>query len=602
MAGHKFSYSGRIERQQKFMIEFETSGSIKHTCLAVGIKYGTYEMWRREYPEFKAKIDEIKVKKGFGQKGMSKVKPEDLQERWSSVGFADFRKQWFKMDTPAFQIEIVEAYENTEPGKITLILIPPEHGKTTLFEDYAVWKLATDPSYRFTVGSESQSMSRKILARVKNRLDPEGPFPYFVQMFGPFVPQTSSQMESRGEGIATSKTRQPWGQDYFNVYKKGGQDERDYSMVALGIGSQIAGTRTDHLHIDDVMSLKNLTQADGVLEIIRQDWLSRPGQRGRTTVNGTRVGIDDVYELMEEAFDEDILQIIKLPALRRSSYTKKLEPLWPYDEETGWGWTPEMLDRQRRTVGESAWDRNYMQKPSAKGAQTFQSDIVENTFNPLRSLTHTDPDPDNGPLYVGLDPSIGGSNVFTVNQAGEKFTLWDIREDFNLTSNADMARVLEELLLKFTVRGCFVSDVVIEEMAFQKGLLNDDAFIELRNRWGFAIRGHSTGSNKYDPNFGVASMVHHMANGTIDLPGADDSYTRQIRESFVKELYKWRPYKRGTRLKQDQVMAFWFPYIVWMQRRRSNSQASKPEGNAWRGQGLGYDPTKARVLTGGMYS
>jgi len=309
-------------------------------------------------------------------------------DEWHKKEFYVFRKHYFKMDTPDFQLELVNSYEHTPPGQITMILLPPEHGKTTLFEDYASWKLALEPSYRFTVGSESQGMARKILSRVKLRMDPDGPFPRYVNEWGPFIPQTKGRRKNTGN--ADSAIRQPWGADFFNVYRKSDHDERDFSMVALGIGSQVAGTRTDHLHLDDVQSLNNISSAAKDAQKIRQDWFSRPGQRGRTTINGTKVEIGDIYEILEEELSSRVLNIIRLPAIIDRGNGP--EPLWPYDEKSQTGWTMEMLDRQREIVGEDAWNRNYMQKPVAKGDSTFTEESVGRCLNPLRSMLH-DADP-----------------------------------------------------------------------------------------------------------------------------------------------------------------------------------------------------------------
>lgn len=140
-----------------------------------------------------------------------------------------------------------------------------------------------DPEFRITVGSEGQDMSRKILHRVRSRMEAHGPYPAYVAQYGPFTPQNDSGR----------RTLQPWGADYFNIFKKAEHDERDYSMVGLGWRSKIAGTRTDHLHVDDIQSRVSLNLSEQMLDVFRQDWLSRPGENGRTTINGTRVGEGD---------------------------------------------------------------------------------------------------------------------------------------------------------------------------------------------------------------------------------------------------------------------------------------------------------------------
>ena len=281
---------------------------INDACLIAGVTRSAYEKWRQRIPDFAAKADACRIK-ALENTGV------EIEEDSS---FQIFRREYFGHESPWFHLRAIEAYENTPPGNITLILWPPEHGKTTLAEDYFCYKLATNPEFRITVGSEGQDMARKILGRIRTRMEPTGPYPRYVAKFGPFVPQNASGR----------KTAQAWGADYFNVYKKSRHDERDYSMVSLGWRSKIAGTRTDHLHIDDIQSRVSLNLTEQMFEIFRQDWLTRPGENGRTSINGTRVGEDDFYEQLMKEIDSDILRVIKFPAIVTNDKGEP-EPLWP---------------------------------------------------------------------------------------------------------------------------------------------------------------------------------------------------------------------------------------------------------------------------------
>ena len=53
------------------------------------------------------------------------------------------------------------------------------------------------------------------------------------------------------------------------------------------------------------------------------------------------------------------------------------------------------------------------------------------------------------------------------------------------------------------------------------------------------------------------------------MPYADDKSTRHMVDQLIRQLKAWRPLKRGTRLRQDQVMALWFIWILWRQRKQS---------------------------------
>ena len=537
MTGNASKERGESNRRL-FLEAIEHHGKINDSLAIVGVTRSAYEKWRQRIPEFAAKVDAIRLK--FALEGP----PEE-----KTGSFEEFRFEHFGHSSPWFHIAAIDAYEKTPPGNITLILWPPEHGKTTLAEDYFCYKLATNPEFRITVGSEGQDMARKILGRIRSRMEPHGPFPKFVAKYGPFVPQNQSGR----------KTAQPWGADYFSVFKKNRHDERDYSMGSLGWRSKIAGTRTDHLHIDDIQSRVSLNLTEQMFEIFRQDWLTRPGENGRTTINGTRVGEDDFYERVMLQIDEDILKVIRFPAIINNAKGEP-EPLWPEM------FTMEQLDRIRRKVGDEAWSRNYMQEPSSSLTATFTDDAIKKCLHPLRSPLH-DP-PKDCTIYIGLDPALGGNNcVMAATPHEDKLKILFLREDIGFTRNEQILGVVEDAILRCRKNGASVSDVVIEAMVFQKGLARDQRLIEMTDLYGFRVREHLTGMNKYDETIGIPSMALSFMRGEIEIPYADDAPTRHQADELIRQLKSWRPLVRGTHLRQDRVMALWFIWILWRQRR-----------------------------------
>lgn len=715
----KQNYLEAERRREEFLTEIRGGLSPKEACELLGITPATYRAWRSRDSFFAAEVDSIRT-------GARQFKEE--APTWEN--FAEFRKLFFGHETPFHQAMIVNALEQTAPGDITMVLVPPEHGKglhvetpiptprgwkkmgdldvgdvifagdgtpttvrfvssrrkiacytvtfsdgssiicdadhlwltrtrkpqgqmsvkgieeiaatvrahgrpnhgvpvggaldrwlviqsvepcspvetvciqvdhpsrlflaghqmvathnTTLFEDYASMKLATDPEYRITVGCEAQGLSRRILGRIKNRMEENGPFKKYVQQFGPFVPQNM-------DGNAS---RQTWSQDYFNVYKRRGFDERDYNMVGIGFGSNIAGSRTDHLHCDDLQSLKTIAQTEKMVETFRQDWLSRPGETGITTINGTRVADGDIYEKLEEHFSgEDFFRVVRLPAIVKDHTTGEERPLWPRDPDSPHkqkGYTMEMLDRLRKKVGEDAWSRNYMQKPRAQGLGTFTVDIVDRCLNPGRGID--DPLPDNGPIYIGLDPALGGINCLTAWQvSSKKLYLVAIQEDRGLARNEQIMDGLESMVLRMQGLGGNVTDVVIEAMNFQRGLARDERLQEMAVRYGFSLREHLTGVNKYDPDIGVPSMTSTFIKKEIDMPWKADERTRELVGEFREQHLRWKPGVKGNVLRQDMVMSEWFVWILWQSRRRNHLAA----GTNFKGSGLPWTPTTSGLL------
>lgn len=555
----------------------ENGGRVYEALSTAGVKTNTYVRWRERYPDFKARFDVAKLR---GAVDAGRI-TEDPNEVWS---FEADRLRWFKHHSPELHHLIIDAIDSTKPGNITMIKVPPESGKTTLFEDYASLKLAHTPDYRFTVGSEMVTLASKILARVMGRMEPEGPFPIWVARYGPFVPQTNTGRS----------TRQAWSTKAFNVYRKSDHDERDFNMQALGFGAQIRGTRTDHLHVDDPQSEKTLNQTDKMVSIFRHDWLSRPGERGITTINGTSVGEGDFYEVLEAELPPDILKVIKFPAIitRPNAHGEPEEqPLIPFDPATGLGWTMDGLKRIRAKVGEDGWAASYMMTPRSKVQVTFNDEVIGHALDPQRSVQHACPQ--GATLYFSLDPAIGSTSAFAAAAVtGDKLSLLDLTTLHGTMTNEALMNELERIMARYAAQGGDPTEVIIEAKNFQAGLARDERLLEICKRYGVVPREHLTDVNKYDENIGVASMVTSFRRGAISIPWAGDDETRERMQKLIDELLMWRPRARGNRLRQDRVMALWFLWIFWRERAGWQNEATSTITT----RGMPYAPTRTGLL------
>ncbi len=562
------------DRRKAFLeLVTRTGCQIKDACAQIGVAERTYRQWRKDHPQFATAVD---VARGnFERQGEAIAAAGDQ-------AFVPWRKQWLGNETTWFQAQMAERLEDDSAGggSITLVLFPPEHGKTTLIEDFCTWKLAVDKDYRITYGSESQNHSRKALRRVRNRLEIDGPYPEMVALYGPFAPPPKS-WDHRGN--------QPWGQDFFDVHGREKSDERDYSMVALGFNSQIAGTRADLLVGDDLCSMRNVAQSEKLLETFRQDWLSRPGTKGRTVVIGTRVADGDIYDLMEEA---DLVDFIVRFKAHDPTRIVLFDTPWLWPER----YTEAEYAKMRKNVGEAAWARNFQQAPRLAGDSTFTEKMVDDAKMPLRSVLSPAP-PDVVGVIIGLDPGFGKNAVVAIGGGREMGHVLSGRIDEGLTNNEQIFAVTEQLYLDVSDHGRLPwLHLAIEDKAFQKGLLDDAALWDLQARYGFSFHGHQTGTNKYDPLIGVPAMARSFNKHELTLPGADDDDTERFLAKFTDQLLRWRPHKKGTALEQDLVMAFWFGWLWWTKFREAMT-ASQQSHTPPRGAALPWRPA---VLPGGM--
>jgi hypothetical protein len=374
------------DRRNRFVALTEEGKSLDEACAAVGVVRNTYARWRERFPDFAARVDVARA----GHKDVTHI---DYRGNFTS-----FRKRYLKMDTTWFQHQFVTALEECPPGEIIMVLWPPEHGKTTTIEDFVNYRLGIDPNSRITVVSERQAHAKRIVRRVRRRMEMDGPTRDYVRKFGPFeVPRDDKH-----------RSKQPWTDEHLDVWKRSVEhfDERDYNLQAVGLGTTIQGVRADWMIFDDIQGLKSINMTESNFELIRQDFFSRPGILGRIVFCGTRVGDNDIYQrLMEEGL---IDRLILFPA-----HDSHGEWLWPerYSEQ--------QYLRLRKRVGEPAWFRNYMQRPTMGKEATFDRDVMLECCNDRRSVDADCPsDPDRPgatvPVTIQVDPALGGANATTV--------------------------------------------------------------------------------------------------------------------------------------------------------------------------------------------
>ena len=575
-ASFKFA-AAAAERQSVVLNCLRAGMSVGDACLEAKISRSTYTGWRYTNKEFAARADAAKA---------TAIDGGGMREGDTSTGneVADlitWRQRWAGHSTPWFQAQAASLVHQAAPGDIILVLFPPEHGKTTLYEDMVTRRIAREPNFHGHIGSMSIGLAKKILGKIMDRLNPVAGSPWadFAGMYGPFAPIR------RLEGGHS----QPWTTTHFDQYRKAVHDDRDYTLAALGFGAQIIGSRSLWLHNDDMQDLDHLAQTEQWFEKWRQDWLSRPGQTGFTTVFGNRVDEGDIYEAMQDELPDDVLRVVKYPAILERN--GQVEPLWPER------WPMEKLERQRSILTPAAWERNWMGRPRAQKLKSFTEDITGKALNPnvslLQPMAGLNREAMGGwPAYMALDPSIGGRGCVSTWLVRPKLRLVWARETIGLTNNSSIAAVCREGLLSARLHGYQVTDLIIESMAFQKGLLNDEAILALRDEFGVAIRPHLTGLNKIDENIGVPSMVTSFLQDQIEIPYAADDLTRLYGDMLLAELHSWKPRKRGTELVQDMLMTMWFAWLLWRSRRAGTDERSRaPEAFNTLGNPLGNTET-----------
>lgn len=531
--------AGESRRQNFIHLIGKPGATIESVCAEVGVSKSAYWKWRSRYDRFASQVDAVRQDV---HESPATARAVSAGTKYAG-GFQTFRLEFFGHGSPWFHIEIIAALEASLPGEITLITIPPEHGKTTTLEDWVCMKLALDPQFRITMGSEKQQHTRKSIKRIKTRMEEGGSVEYRRQ-FGPF-------RAPRGDPRRAS---QPWAADHFDVYKRGGFDERDYNMVGLGMGSAIAGSRTDFLLVDDPQSRHSLNQTEEMVQVFRQDWLSRPGSKGRTVILMTRQGEKDFANALIEAGIIDHHIVL-------SAWTDVQGWLWPER------YTEDEYGIMRRNVGEEAWELNYLQIARPLKSIVFDWLTIARGRNEMRTINdHVEPGTN---VCLSIDPGYNVMGYAAAVLGMNQLQILDAHKEYNVKGTEGLIQHLEDGCQKYSRDGAQIEKVIIETKAWQRGLATDTRILNLQQTYGFRIVPHETGLNKYDPDLGVPQIVHSLIRGEIDWPWADDGVTRQMLGQLEADMYRWRPYKKGKDLEQDALMAVWFLFLHWKQYRRS---------------------------------
>lgn len=511
---------------QDKVVALAAQGLTVKACLEhVNRTYKCYDDWRKKDRNFANRMDHAR--------GVAKGQVE-------SVAFADFRQLYFDRPTPAHHQLMCEAIEGAPLDSITLILAAPESAKTSLLTDYICWKLALDPDFRIAIVSESDDLAKKILGQVARRMTDEEVFGPYIKRYGPFK-------------APDRESAKPWNAHSITVLRAS-HDEKEPSVESKGAGGQIYGARYDLLLLDDIQSTTNIGETEKLVGHFRQSMLSRvSAEKGRTVIIGSRVDRGDFYEkILEVGDDEDeplVDRFVKIPALDDND-----ESYWPE-----W-WPKERLQRRRKKVGPVAWERAYMQRPIAAGASTFPEAAVRACLDTKVRIGQIA----GSEVICSVDPALTGNSAFVALGCDrDHATLLDIE------AVPHLARTEEILNRMATFTAHYRPNVwVVEIGAYQGALAEDDRLAEMGRVNNFDIVKHTTTRSKADPSLGVGSMASIFTKGEITLPYANDDETRHKIDGLLKELIAWRPDVPTKLLTQDRVMALWFAYRFWTQRRR----------------------------------
>jgi len=582
------------EAQERMLQLLEQGATITAAMSAVGRNDVTFRQWSMQDADFKARADKARL----AGKGV-KADLKDLKD----ISYVDFCEQF--LDSKLFPhqlnwLDLMEGipprwmpagmtYEPGEPDRV-LINVPPEHAKsTTITTNYVTYKIVTDPNTRVIIVSKTQGMARKFLGAIKTRLS----HPAYMKLQTAFGPNGGYKADST-----------QWSADM--IYLGTGRDsgEKDPTVQALGLGSQIYGARADLIIVDDAVMGANAHEWEKQLEWLQKEVITRLGRHGKLIIVGTRVAPVDLYKMLRDpgqwSGGVSPFTYCAMPAvLEFDEKPENWKTLWAETDQQENSkddalpngnypkWDGPSLFKRRSQVSPSVWAMVYQQEDVTEDS-IFSPSCIAGSVNGMRKRGPLKPNTPGHPNYIegaytiiGLDPAMAGATgavVCTYNKADGKIYVLDC---VNMTepSPQKIQDLIEEWVVKYKPQ-----ELRIEINAHQKAYALDDNLRNYLASHGCQLNSHFTGKNKWDTSFGVASMAmlfgntrdgRFQDNNLIELPSNEGS---EGLKTLVQELITWKP---DTRNPTDCVMALWFAVIRIRELMQQSTRIGSYTNNRW---------------------
>lgn len=546
---------------------------------AVGMSSrSTYERWRREDPEFRDNADFLKARR----EGHAKKPVPD---------FETFSREYLGEQLFWHQLQWIDVLEGREPrdlhraqtyraGRPTRVLIntPPNHAKsTTITQNYVTWRILKNPDISIVIVSKTETFAKDFIHGIKQRLS-GADYRQLQIDFGP------------PEGF--EKTAAEWSATRIRLESESGQ--KDPTVQVVGMGGQIYGKRAHLIILDDCVVLANAHEYEKQALWVRQEVSTRLHKGGRLLIVGTRVAAMDLYKFMREDDGRNVYTYLSQPVvLEFADDPVDWLTLWPRsnvapstdDEDEPVPdadglfprWDGPAVADLREEAAESSWALAYMQADVSVDATFPEKSVLasvngQRVHGPLRSGAVGHPAEGMSGHYriCSMDPALTGSCAAIAMSVDRKTGKRYVLDVFN-RAGMSPAGIHEHIRVwtdKYSPH-----EWRIEKNAMQGMLTQDEVLRQHLSSRGVQLKEHFTGSNKWDAEFGVASMAPLFprldgegrvipGSGLIELPSP--KFGGESVNQLITQLLAWAPKRQGAKGRPgttDIVMALWFAEI-----------------------------------------
>ncbi len=575
---------GRLNtKQAKALVlkKMEEGDTVRSAMELIGYTSQSYTYWRKSDAEFRNSTERILALRGTAARGEKhdpkQIPFEDFCEYYLGTKLFNHHLQWVDLleGRPPRNLHEAQIYEE---GKSDTILIntPPEHAKsTTITINYVTYRICMDPNIRIIIVSKTQEMAKRFLRAVKDRLS--GTNSAYTKLQTDYAPEGGFNANSAA-----------WTADSIYI----SSDLRDSgepspTCQALGIKGQIYGSRADLILMDDCVDSANAHEFAKHIDWIQNEVSSRLAYpNGRLLLIGTRLASVDLYSEIQrpEYYGDEVspwTYLTQPAVLEYADNPADWVTLWPKtnrppvsmsargmveEDEDGLYpmWPGEALYRKRSKMSPKNWSMVYMQAQVVEDATFPTADVIA-SIDGMRAAGpmsrgapgHRKSGMDGLYIIGGFDPALTGHSaavVLGVDRDTDERWVLDVWTKGNLRP-VDIFDKIKEWTVKYRI-----NEWRIEKNAMNLMVTQDEEIKRFLAARGCGLKEHFTGKNKWDVEFGVASM------STLFTPRSDGSQlihlpTRSNAEgvkALIEQLTTWFPTTKG---KTDCVMALWFAEI-----------------------------------------
>ena len=455
---------------------------------------------------------------------------------------------------------------------------PVEHGKSTQTLIRVCWEIGRNPNVLIGYFSNSATLPERQMRVVVMTLNSERYKRVFPEI--KILRSNGSELFVERETVA-----------------------KDPTLVCMGIGGAIIGSRLTHIVLDDIQDFDNTWTEHERRKLWSRIESTVSGRRlagGKLWDIGTPWNITDARHQLRKTpgFTLAVFDAVAGTTYRLNGRSVDLpggDPLglWstPYKDPISgqmYGWPPERLEKRRKEMTHMEFDRQFRCKAASGSLQIFGEDHILRALKMGRGFKLPGKAMDGEPVLTAIDLAVSRESyadktvLFTgtvrMFASGFKFVPLDVRSGrWELMRIVEEARDVLNLFpqhMGFTVENNQAQDYIVQLMDDASALRgmgwNDAEIFRLR------VRPHTTGTNKWNPVIGVRAMAADFENDKWILPADADGVPLPEVNEIVDGLLGFDPGSHTA----DHVMAMW----IWVEQARRFAS--------------GYDDLWARVGLG----